>query len=226
MLYKDIFDRVPDGDKLYLRQYPTYVRFDDVEIYQSFVIDKLNLRKELEKKYKGYLLGNSFRTFLEYAKRGVLNDKPIGHIRYYENNDFKNGKIIEDPWFTQNEEEIVKDVMAKYKDLLKRYSNIKDELTKAFWNKDKTFKPLGLDKYCLSIDFQDIYALKNGFDITEVCFLLNKDVKKIFIEKIGDDWGKNINYFQDACIFKGDKVLFASTTHEDWYSFKNDENFK
>ncbi len=198
MLYKTIFKRVIDGDFIRISSYLIPDNFaTDNPVYVSFVQDKLSTRKGIEKLYKNSnFIGLSFRVFL----REIV----IGEIR-------------EKQYFLNNQDEIVADIKNKIDACYARHSNIEKELTNYFWKHDKTFKSIGFDSYFLKFEFINLHELKNGIYRIDMFLRLDDSLKAIFIEKVKNDWGEKINYFQDPTIYVNGKCVFSSITHEDWY---------
>ncbi len=156
--------------------------------------------------------------FLEYCVKSYLKSKPISHVLAHIDDD-KTKPVISLPWYDQGEDEIVSDIQKKLKELYDRHSDIQSKITETFWNNDKAFQKIGLRPYFQKLDFVGLYELKNALYRIDITFELNDDVRKIFIEKVKDDWGNEIDQFQDVTISYQGEGLFASTTHEDYYYY-------
>lgn len=220
MKYSTIFKKVPFGNEISLSRFPDIHCFDDNEMYIAFSKDKVSLRKELEKEYKNSnFIGGSFRFLLEYMINSLISNRPCSHMQRHLDDDFSK-PVIDIPWFKENEERIIAKMQARSKELFAKYPNIIEELTNHFWKKDIAFKAIGLDAYFIKMNINNIYYLKNSLYSLTLTFKLNDETRKIFVEKVVDDWGNNISYFQDPTITSNGKMLLSSCTHEDWYNFK------
>lgn len=156
--------------------------------------------------------------FLEYCVKSHLESKPISHVLAHIDDD-KTKPVSSLPWYDQGEDEIVSDIQKKLKELYDRQSDIQNIMTETFWNNDKAFQKIGLRPYFQKLDFVGLYELKNALYRIDITFELNDDVRKIFIEKVKDDWGNEIDQFQDVIISYQGEELFGSTTHEDCYYY-------
>lgn len=208
MLYKRIFEEVKYGDTISLTKDNGCDDFAlDVPEYISFVNDKIATRKEIEKIYKcSNFIGQSFRVFLLEVVYELRSGK----------------KYTKKKYFSALQETIIEDVKERIQTCYARHPNIEKDLTRAFWEKDAVLKSFGFDKYFIKFEFGSLYQLKNGMDYLAIFLKLDADSKKIFVEKVGDDRGKNIMFFEDPNIYQNGVSIFSCVTHEDWYFWPKD----
>ena len=212
MRYLTIFNKVKGGDLISVSAYSVENVLKGFPKYNNFCSEKVSLRKELEKDYKSKFVGNqSMRVYLEHVVYGITNGTPL-YVSFTE-------------CFGTESPIINKVIESKIKELINKYSTLKDELTVFLWNSDnyinRAFSDVGLIPFLSKTEFKYLFMLKNGEVGLTLFFKLNDDSKEIFIKRVVDDWGNNIACFQDVAIYENGEGLFGSITHEDWYSFKD-----
>ena len=210
MKYEEIFNKVSGGDTISLYQYSAEHILSKNPGYVLFCNAKIKLRKELEKEYKPMLRDtHSFRVYLESLVGAILNNTDI-YAGY-------------DSWFGDQSEKAKNEMTAKIKTFFSHYPSIEEDMLSFIWNDDnyinECFSKIGLKPFYVKGALKDLFQLKNGQVGLTMFFRLNEESRKIFVERIVDDWGEKIGQFQDAAICEGDKALFSSITHEDWYFF-------
>lgn len=199
MKYINIFKKISNCDLLTLAyQYPIERILKELPIYNEYCLAKVALRKQFEKEYKSKFKGQSFRVFISrYDSRytHVMNESD--GLTIEDLNDIKNRY---DAFIKDNEDKL---------NYFVQYVR-KSPLVTVF------LKETELEKYLESISLIGIRQLFNAEVRLKVSFTLNKEAINAIIENLVDDlkWD-----FQDPVIFYRGKLVFSSTSHEDYYGW-------
>lgn len=209
MKYLEIFERVPNADAISVFDYSVERVLSGCPRYGEFVERKLALRKELESEYRGKYSGNfSFRVYLENLVSYLNNGPILANLH---------------PSFGEDSGKIQDDIKARILSLFSEFDDIEEKLAAHIWGSDNyinsTFSKVGLKPFFKKAEFKNLYYLKNGQVGLRLHFNLTPECQRIFEEKVIDDWGDYIAFFQDVYLEKDGEIIFSSITHEDWYSF-------
>lgn len=213
MLYSELFKRV-NGDAISVSTYSVEGVLKSFPLYVEFCEKKVKLRKELEAEFsKAIDKSISFRVYLEHLVHVLLYGTPL-YLR------FENA-------FGDRTKEIEGAMKERIGAFIAENCSLPKALEEFVFQGQnyisKAFHEVGLLPFLLKTEFKDLYALKNGQVGLTIFFPLNEEVKEIFEKTVIDDWGERIAYFQNLAVYENGKMSFASTTHEDFYTFFDEE---